>query len=80
MPFPKRIPEPAGWTAYEEGQQAELGRDAYDVAEQLRALIVEMGDLNWRVEGYSLEQLTDVARSLRSASVGIVAASQETAR
>ena len=77
MPFPKRIPEPAGWTARDEGPQAELGRDAYDVAEQLHALIVEMGDLKWRVEGYSLEQLADVARSLSSTSVGIVAASQE---
>jgi hypothetical protein len=69
MPTAQQIPEPATATGRYEADQAELGRQAYDVAEQLCALVTEMGTLKWRVRGYSPEHLSEVARCLHSTSI-----------
>lgn len=75
MPTAQHIPDPVTATDRHERDMAELGRQAHDVAEQLCAFLIEMGALQWRVQGHSLEQLTEVARCLHSASIGVATSS-----
>jgi hypothetical protein len=63
----KHIPDPATGTS---GDEAELGRQAYDLAEQLCALASEMEAWNWPVQKHSLEHPTEGAQRLHRTSIG----------
>ena len=78
MPAAQVIPEPTTEIAHYETDQADMGRQAYDVAGQLDALVTEMGALKWWVQGYSSEYLTEVARCLHSTSMGLAISSGDT--
>ncbi|WP_158835129.1 hypothetical protein [Streptomyces sp. NRRL S-350] len=46
-----------------------LARQSVVVAGALRLLVERMGDLGWRLEDYSKEQLLDVAHALRGSAM-----------
>lgn len=70
----QQVPDPATVTDRHEGDEAELGRQAYDVAELLCALLAEMGASNWPVQDHWLEYPTELARRLHT-STGVATSS-----